>query len=251
MNGKAGIKMKLSHAHKLLITIVKKSDAKLVVRATKEAGARGATVLLAKGSGIHEKKSFLGIPLSYEKEVVLTIAPGSVMGVIADSVMNNVQLDQSGKGIGMVLNLADFFGIVSTEANGRCVEQEEKEVEKMTEPTKKFNLIVTIVNRGEASKVVDASKAAGAEGATVLSGRGSGIHEKAKLFNIQIEPEKEIVLTLIHEQLTKKVSAAIEEGVQLNQSGKGIAFILNVERVIGINHLIEEIKKEELANGKE
>ncbi|MCM3713707.1 P-II family nitrogen regulator [Alkalihalobacillus oceani] len=247
MNGKAGIKMKPSQAHKLLLTIVKKSEAKLVVRAAKEAGARGATVLLAKGSGIHEKKSFLGIPLSYEKEVVLTIAPGQVMKKIANSVTEKVQLNQSGKGIGMVINLENVLGIV-TLAPGSKVEKRDEEEQIMSDPAKKFDLIVTIVNRGDASKVVDASLAAGAEGATVLSGRGSGIHEKAKLFNIQIEPEKEIVLTLIHHQLTKHVAEAIETGVELNQSGKGIAFILDVERVIGINHLIEEIRQEEQTN---
>lgn len=250
MNGKAGVKMKPSQGHKLLITIVKKSDGKQVVRATKEAGARGATVLLAKGSGIHEKKSFFGIPLSYEKEVVLTIAPGPVMETIADSVMKRVQLNQSGKGIGMIINVENVLGIV-TLAPGSKVDEQVEEEQIMTDPAKRFDLIVTIVNRGDASKVVDASLEAGAEGATILSGRGSGIHEKAKLFNIQIEPEKEIVLTLIHHQLTKHVAEAIETGVELNQSGKGIAFIIDVERVIGINHLIEEIRQEERINRKE
>ncbi|MEX2364611.1 MAG: hypothetical protein WD597_13355, partial [Balneolaceae bacterium] len=61
----------------------------------------------------------------------------------------------------------------------------------------KFQLIVTIVNKGFSGKVVDASKEAGAEGGTIITGRGSGIHEKAKLFNLAIEPEKDIVLTLI------------------------------------------------------
>ena len=45
--------------------------------------------------------------------------------------------------------------------------------------------------------MVDASKKAGAGGGTIISGRGTGIHEHAKLFNIPIEPEKNIVLTLI------------------------------------------------------
>lgn len=67
----------------------------------------------------------------------------------------------------------------------------------MAQPDIEYDLIVTIVNKGFAQEVVEASKKAGAEGGTILQGRGTGIHEKAKLFNIVIEPEKEVILTLI------------------------------------------------------
>lgn len=39
-----------------------------------------------------------------------------------------------------------------------------------------FQLIVTIVNKGHCGTVLDASLEAGAEGGTIITGRGSGIH---------------------------------------------------------------------------
>lgn len=99
-----------------------------------------------------------------------------------------------------------------------------------------YDLIVTIVNKGEAENVVDASRRAGAEGGTIMFGRGTGIHEHAKLFGISIEPEKEIVLTLIDRQKSAEVLEAITNEVKLNKPGKGIAFVLEVEKVVGINH---------------
>lgn len=107
----------------------------------------------------------------------------------------------------------------------------------MTASKIKFDLIVTIVNRGGAIDVVEASKRAGAEGGTIINGRGSGIHETAKLFGIPIEPEKDIVLTLIDHAKTDQVLQAITEEVGLNEAGKGIAFVLDVERTVGICHL--------------
>jgi len=101
----------------------------------------------------------------------------------------------------------------------------------------KFDLIVTIVNRGSAREVVEASKSAGAEGGTILNGRGSGVHETAKLFGIPIEPEKDIVLTLVDHTKTDQVLQAIYQEVGLNEAGKGIAFVLDVERTVGICHL--------------
>ncbi len=100
-----------------------------------------------------------------------------------------------------------------------------------------FELIVTIVNRGFAENVVDATKAAGASGGTIIHSRGTGIHENAKLFGIPIEPEKEIVLTLIEREKTGSVLDAIYTAVGLDKPSKGIAFVLNVEKIVGICHL--------------
>lgn len=102
-----------------------------------------------------------------------------------------------------------------------------------------FQLIVSIVNKGFCGSVIDSSLEAGAEGGTIISGRGSGIHEKAKLFSFTIEPEKEIVLTLVPSDRTEKVLEAIVTATKLNEPGNGIAFVLDVENVTGINHLIE------------
>jgi nitrogen regulatory protein PII len=103
-----------------------------------------------------------------------------------------------------------------------------------------FDLIVTIVNKGNCEKVIGASKKAGAEGGTLLFGRGTGIHEHAKLFGITIEPEKEVILTLIRRELCEEVFDAIAVAVDLNKPGKGIAFVLEVERVVGITHLLDQ-----------
>ena len=111
-----------------------------------------------------------------------------------------------------------------------------------------FDLIVSIVNKGNAHLVVEASKRAGAEGGTIIGGRGTGIHEKAKLFGITIEPEKEIVLTLVPVEQTETILNAIIEEAELNKPGKGIAFVLEVERLAGITHLLDDDTRNELEN---
>ena len=106
----------------------------------------------------------------------------------------------------------------------------------------KYDLIVSIVNKSIAEDVVDASKKAGAEGGTIIYGRGTGIHEKAKLFSILIEPEKEIVLTLIKKEFTEKVLKSIIESTHLNEPGNGIAFVLETEATAGICHAMQKSK---------
>lgn len=102
-----------------------------------------------------------------------------------------------------------------------------------------FDLLVTIVDRGFAEEVMTAAKAAGTEGGTILNGRGTGIHEKAKLFGIAIEPEKEIILNLIDRKKTERVLAAVTTALDLDKPGRGVAFVLAVEKVAGICHLFK------------
>ncbi len=76
-----------------------------------------------------------------------------------------------------------------------------------------YKLIVTVVNKKTARKVVEASKKAGADGGTVIMGRGTGIWEIKTFFGIPIEPDKEIVLTLISGEKTDDVLKAVKRTI--------------------------------------
>lgn len=98
------------------------------------------------------------------------------------------------------------------------------------------DLIVTIIPKGSAEKALRASREAGAEGGTVLYGRGAGIHEKRTILGVPIEPEKEILLTVVPHTLSRQVLERIVEAAQLNLPGKGIAFVVALDGVAGICH---------------
>ncbi len=103
----------------------------------------------------------------------------------------------------------------------------------------KGSLIVSIVRKGWGSTVLDASVGAGAQGGTVLYGRGAGINEKEKIFGVSIEPEKEIVLTLVRAELAAAILQEIVRAAELNETGRGIAFVLPVETVAGVAHFMK------------
>ncbi len=98
------------------------------------------------------------------------------------------------------------------------------------DPAGGYDLIITIVNKGWSERIVKASKEAGAEGGTIMFGRGTGIHETKTFFGIPIEPEKEIVFTAIPEEKTREVLSAII-----------VAFVLPLKYVAGICHLVQGI----------
>lgn len=96
-----------------------------------------------------------------------------------------------------------------------------------------FDCITVIVQRGEANKVVKAAISAGAQGATVFFGRGSGVRERIKLLGITINPEKEIILIVTQRNITDKVFTAVVEAGKLKEPGQGFAYIQEVTRCIG------------------
>lgn len=104
-------------------------------------------------------------------------------------------------------------------------------------PNTDRSLIVTIVKRGYGDVVVESAMKSGASGATVLYGRGTGIHERQKILGVCIEPEKEVVLCIVSRDMESNVITEIAKKAELDKPGTGIAFIIPVEKVFGIVHL--------------
>jgi len=102
----------------------------------------------------------------------------------------------------------------------------------------KVSLIVTIVRKGWGDKVLEASMKAGAEGGTILMGRGVGVHEKQTIMGIPIEPEKEIVLSVTYPDRNEAILQGIVQACDLEKPGAGIAFVVPVEKVVGVSHLL-------------
>lgn len=102
------------------------------------------------------------------------------------------------------------------------------------------SLIVSIVRKGWGNTVLEASVKAGAHGGTILFGRGTGVHEKQKILGIPIEPEKEIVLTVTYSDQNEVILQEIVRVAELCKPGTGIAFVVPVEKVVGVAHLICE-----------
>ena len=98
----------------------------------------------------------------------------------------------------------------------------------------KHEVIICIVNSGFSDEVMDAAREFGARGGTVIRARGTANAEAEKLFNIAIQPEKEIVMILVESKLKNDILHGLYRAVGLNTPGQGIAFTMPVESVVGL-----------------
>ena len=95
-------------------------------------------------------------------------------------------------------------------------------------------VIFCIVNAGFSDEVMDAAREYGARGGTVIRARGTAGQEAEKLFNIAIQPEKEIVMILVDKKIKNDILHALYKAVGLNTPGQGIAFTVPVVDVVGL-----------------
>lgn len=100
---------------------------------------------------------------------------------------------------------------------------------------KKFELIITIVNKDYATSLMEAAREVGAKGGTILNARGTGDHSVEKLFGLTIQQEKEVVLILTEVKHKESIMQSIIKSAGLNTPGRGICFSLPVEDFIGTN----------------
>lgn len=99
--------------------------------------------------------------------------------------------------------------------------------------------IVSIVERGKADKIVEAAKKAGATGATIFYGRGTGESEVKKFLNVNIEASKEIIFILSEKEKLKDIMKAMVVAGKLKEAGTGIIFTIPIDNLIGLHHRIE------------
>lgn len=107
----------------------------------------------------------------------------------------------------------------------------------------KFEVILCIVNSGFSEAAMDAAKQFGARGGTVFHARGTVSKEAEKIFNITIQPEKEMVMIIVNEKIKDNILQGLYTAVGTSTPAQGIAFSLPVDDVVGIGGQKETEKK--------
>ena len=99
-------------------------------------------------------------------------------------------------------------------------------------------LIVTVVDKGNTDLVMEAARAAGASGGTVVKARGTGA-ELAKFFGVSISEEKEMIYIVAKRTDRDAIMRAIMEKAGSSTEAHGAIFSLPVDSVVGIKHFEE------------
>ncbi len=109
----------------------------------------------------------------------------------------------------------------------------------------KLYLIVCTVKPDYTDSVIDAAKAVGATGATIIPARGVGAHEAATFFGLALEAHSDVLLFLLTEVLVDPVLTAVDRAGEFERPGTGIAFVIPVDRAIGLASQMSQFRARE------
>jgi len=209
----------------LFCVIVNFGEGSKVLKAAKELGVTGGTFLLGKGTVKNSILNLLGLD-EVRKEILLMVIEESMEEKLNEHLTKKFHMDKPNHGITFSIPI-NHLAILN--GHEYISKQKLRGADDM-----KYEAIFTIVNKGLSDDVVEAAQSAGSTGGTVIHGRGAGSHDTAKLFNIEIEPEKDIVLILSETDKTEAIVNAIKDKLNIEEPGKGVIFVVDVNRTFGL-----------------
>jgi len=94
-----------------IFVIVDKGKAESVVDVAVAAGARGGTIINARGSGTHENNTLFAMAIEPEKEIALIISEKNLTDSIIMSIKENLKIDEPGNGILFSVDINKTYGL--------------------------------------------------------------------------------------------------------------------------------------------
>ena len=112
----------MNFAYEMIVCVVNSGFSDAVMSAAREYGARGGTVLSARGTANQESETFFGISIQPEKEVVLILVPTKIKDDILHAIYEKVGLATPGQGIAFTLPVENAVGLPSLATEGEKTE---------------------------------------------------------------------------------------------------------------------------------
>lgn len=220
----------------LLTLILNENQINKCMHLIKEKHIRGGMTIIGRGTVSSSILNLLGIK-SQKKEIVKLLVKTEEAKDIMNYFDQELQLSKPGHGIAYTKQVIAAIGLPGQKPNQK---QMPASTAKCVEGKSMFKKLTVIVDRGMADDVMDIARKAGIRGGTILHGRGAGAEIATNLFGVEIEPEKELVIILMPNDLVDKVVHALSQELHLDEPGKGILF---VEPIINTRGLFEMSEK--------
>ena len=110
----------------------------------------------------------------------------------------------------------------------------------------RMKLIIAMVADEKTDPVIEAARAAGATGATVItSARGEGLTPQKTFLGLDLSVQRDLILFLVPEQRARHILETIGRTAGVDEEeGAGIAFQIDIEDVVGLGSQLPTLKQE-------
>ena len=103
----------MKYTHEVIFCIVNSGYSDDVMNVAKKFGARGGTVINARGTADKQAEKFFGITVQPEKEIVMILVPKECKNDILRALYKEVGLDTPGQGIAFSAPVDSVVGLTN------------------------------------------------------------------------------------------------------------------------------------------
>ncbi len=97
--------------HEVIVVIVNEGHSDKVMDAAREAGARGGTIIHARGSGTKDIEKKYGVVITPQKEMLYILVNEKIRDAVISSINKSVGLETPGQGIVFSLPVSNISGL--------------------------------------------------------------------------------------------------------------------------------------------
>ena len=200
--------------------------------------AHGVNVTLrtvGTGTAVQETLSTLGLEQT-EKAVLFAMITAETWPGLQKDLRRKMRIDVPGTGIAFIIPVSSIGGKRALQflTEHQTLALKEESTLKDT----RYELLLVIANQGHTGSIMDAARAAGAGGGTVIHAKGTGMEGAAHFMGVELVNEKELVLIVSRTTLKNQIMQAIMQGA--GPKAGAIVFSLPVTDTAGLRLLDEE-----------
>ena len=215
----------------MLMTVTRRSVGRRLLACYEEIGLSSTLCTLAQGTATSETLDYFGL------EVTEKVSDDTWKQVKRE-LEDRFQIDVPGTGIAFLMPLSSVGGkkVLQFLIDGQKVEKVEESVMKNTN----YELIIVVANHGHSEEVMDAARAEGAGGGTVIHAKGTGLERAEKFLGVSIADEKELILIVTKTEAKNAIMKSIMDHAGLESKARSVVFSLPVTDTAGLR--LQEIQ---------
>lgn len=220
----------------LMTTIVDRKDAKKYVDLYQQNNLHVMYLTLGAGTATNEVLDYFGLD-SAEKAVSFSVLEENSWMNIKKQLEKKLKIDAPGGGIAFTIPLSSIGGKKTLQFLLESQDYQKEEESALKNTT--HELVIVIAEQGYTNMIMDAARAAGAYGGTVIHAKGTGMEAAEKFMGVSLAAEKEMIFIVSKTEQKNAIMQAIMKDAGLDSKAKSIVFSLPVTDTAGLR-LIED-----------
>jgi len=218
---------------KLLVSIVNHGDEHSLKEILDEVSTTLSFSFPGRGTARSAMLDYLGIGQT-EKAIIISLFPENDEDIIIKEIRAKLSLYLVGRGISFTIPLSAVSEIIANGITGAATVKTTEGKKIMTDGERQYHLIIAAMAANHTDDAMEAARAAGAAGGTIIRARSIDNKKAEQFIGITLTNEQELLLILAKKESKTAIMQAISDCAGLKTEAGGVIFSVPVDKTAGI-----------------